>query len=74
MTVRKKKVDRLHVAYEDFFNLFERHKLTPEETFGLLVNLTVQIAGDLPKDDMLDTISRVYDHDRAVRFVSKEVH
>ena len=74
MTVRKKNVDRLNDAYDDFFNLFERHKLTPEETFSLLVNLTVQIAGDLPKKEMMDTISQVYDHDRAVRFSSNEVH
>lgn len=74
MTVAKKHVDRLKVAYEDFFNLFDRHKLKPEEVFSLLVNLTVQIAGDLPKEDLMDTISQVYDHDRALRLSSKEVH
>lgn len=74
MTVAKKTVDRLAVAYDDFFNLFDRHKLKPEEVFSLLVNLTVQIAGDLPKQDLMDTISQVYDHDRAVRFSSNEVH
>jgi len=74
MTVPEKNVDRLNVAYDDFFNLFERHNLKPEEVFSLLVNLTVQIAGDLPKRDLMDTISAVYDHDRAIRFSSKEVH
>jgi hypothetical protein len=74
MIVRKKNVERLNDAYEDFFNLFERHNLTPEETFGLLITLTVQIAGDVPKEDMMATISQVYDHDRAVRLSSKEVH
>lgn len=65
---------RLNDAYDAFFDLFDHYNLVPEEAFGLLVNLTVQIAGDLPKQDMMDTISEVYDHDRAVRLSSKEVH
>jgi len=74
MTVPENNVERLKVAYDDFFNLFDRHKLKPDEVFSLLVNLTVQIAGDLPKRDLMETISEVYDHDRAMRFSSKEVH
>lgn len=74
MTVHKNKIDRLNVAYNDFFNLFDRHKLTPDECFGLLVNLTVQIAGEIPKEEMMAVISEVYDHDRALRFSSGEVH
>lgn len=74
MTNAKNDHDRLNDAYDAFFDVFDRHNLTPEEAFGLLVNLTVQIAGDLPKREMLNTISEVYDHDRAVRLISKEVH
>jgi hypothetical protein len=42
--------------------------------FGLLVKLTVQIAGDTPKQEMLNIISAGYDLDRFLRPQPKEVH
>ena len=73
-TVDEDTEQRLETAYCEFFDVFDRNKLAPEDAFSLLVNLTVQIAGDMPKGEMLQIIDQVYDHDRAMRLSSKEVH
>jgi hypothetical protein len=74
MTVLEEELDRLNEAYEQIFDVFEKNKLDPEMAFGLLVKLTVQIAGDMPKPEMLNIISAAYDLDRFLRPQPKEVH
>ena len=66
--------ERLNNAYEQIFDVFEKNKLDPEMAFGLLVKLTVQIAGDTPKQEMLTIISAGYDLDRFLRPQPTEVH
>ena len=74
MTVLEEELDRLNEAYEQIFDVFEKNKLDPEMAFGLLVKLTVQIAGDMPKPEMLNFISAAYNLDRFLRPQPKEVH
>jgi hypothetical protein len=74
MTVPEEELDRLNEAYEQIFDVFDKNKLDPEMAFGLLVKLTVQIAGDMPKPEMLNIISAAYDLDRFLRPQPKEVH
>jgi hypothetical protein len=74
MTVLEEELDRLNEAYEQIFDVFEKNKLDPEMAFGLLVKLTVQIAGDMPKPEMLNIISAAYNLDRFLRPQPKEVH
>ena len=74
MTVPDEEVDRLNDAYEQMFDVFDANKLEPEMAFGLLVKLTVQIAGDMPKQEMLNIISAAYELDRFLQPQPKEVH
>jgi hypothetical protein len=74
MTVLEEELDRLNEAYEQIFDVFEKNKLDPAMAFGLLVKLTVQIAGDMPKPEMLNIISAAYNLDRFLRPQPKEVH
>jgi hypothetical protein len=74
MTVPEEDGNRLNDAYEQIFDVFDNNKLDPQMAFGLMVKLTVQIAGDLPKQEMLDIISAAYDIDRFLRPQPKEVH
>jgi len=66
--------ERLNNAFEQIFDVFDKNKLDPEMAFSLLVKLTVQIAGDMPKQEMLTIISSGYDLDRFLRPQPKEVH
>jgi hypothetical protein len=66
--------ERLNDSYEQIFDVFDKNKLDPEMAFSLLVKLTVQIAGDMPKPEMLGIISSAYDLDRFLRPQPKEVH
>jgi hypothetical protein len=74
MTVLEEEIDRLNEAYEQMFDVFEKHNLTPEMTFGLMVKLVVQIAGDIPKPELLSIISSAHDIDRFMRPRSEEMH
>ena len=74
MTVLEEEMDRLNEAYEQMFDVFEKHNLTPEMTFGLMVKLVVQIAGDIPKPELLSIISSAHDIDRFMRPRSEEMH
>ena len=74
MTVVQEEIDRLNEAYEQMFDVFEKNELTPEMTFGLMVKLVVQIAGDIPKPELLGIISSAHDIDRFMRHHSEEMH
>jgi hypothetical protein len=74
MTVDEEEFNRLNDAYEQVFDVFDKNKLDPEMAFGLMVKLTVQIAGNLPKEEMIAIISAAYDIDRFLRPHSTEVH
>jgi hypothetical protein len=74
MTVPEEEIDRLNDAYEQMFDVFERNELTPEMTFGLMVKLVVQIAGDIPKPEFMEILSAAHDIDRFMRPRSEEVH
>jgi P2-related tail formation protein len=74
MTVPEQEIDKLNEAYEQMFDVFERNELTPEMTFGLMVKLVVQIAGDIPKPELLSIISSAHDIDRFMRPRSEEMH
>ena len=74
MTVDEDEANRLNDAYEQIFDVFDKNKLEPEMAFGLMVKLTVQIAGDLPKPEMMAILSTAYDIDRFLRPRSNEVH
>jgi hypothetical protein len=74
MTVDEEENERLNNAYEQVFDVFEKNNLEPEMAFGLMVKLTVQIAGDLPKEEMIAIISTAYDIDRFLRPRPTEVH
>jgi hypothetical protein len=74
MTVDEEEMNRMNEAYEQIFDVFDKNKLEPETAFGLMVKLTVQIAGDMPKKEMLDIISAAYDLDRFLRPQPKEIH
>jgi hypothetical protein len=54
--------------------VFDKNKLEPETAFGLMIKLTVQIAGDLPKSEMIAILSAAYDINRFLRPRSNEVH
>ena len=74
MTVDQEEINRLNEAYEQMFDVFERNELTPEMTFGLMVKLVIQIAGDMPKPEMMGIISAAHDLDRFMRPRSEEIH
>jgi hypothetical protein len=74
MTVLSEEINRINEAYEQIFDVFEANRLTPEMTFGLLVKLVVQIAGDMPKPEMMGIISAAHDLDRFMRPRSEEIH
>ena len=74
MTEFEEEIDRINKAYEQIFDVFEANKLTPEMTFGLMVKLVIQIAGDMPKPEMLGLISSAHDLDRFMRPRSQEIH
>lgn len=74
MTVDEQEIERINEAYEQMFDVFERNELTPEMTFGLMVKLVVQIAGDIPKPELLSIISAAHDLDRFMRPRSEEMH
>jgi hypothetical protein len=74
MTVTADQLHSLNNAYEQVFDVFDANNLKPEDAFGLLVRLTVQIAGDIPKQEMLAIIAAAYDLDRFLRPQPKEVH
>lgn len=74
MTVDEEEIDRINEAYDQMFDVFEQNKLTPEMTFGLMVKLVVQIAGDIPKRELLGIISAAHDLDRFMRPRSEEIH
>ena len=74
MTVDEEENERLNNAYEQIFDVFDNNKLDPEMAFGLMVKLTVQIAGDMPKPEMMNIVSAAYDLDRFLRPQPKEIH
>ena len=74
MTVDEDQINRLNEAYEQIFDVFDKNKLEPETAFGLMIKLTVQIAGDLPKEEMIAILSAAYDINRFLRPRSTEVH
>lgn len=74
MTVDEEEIGRINEAYEQMFDVFERNELTPEMTFGLMIKLLVQIAGDIPKRELLSIISAAHDLDRFMRPRSEEIH
>jgi hypothetical protein len=74
MTVDEDQINRMNEAYEQIFDVFDKNKLEPETAFGLMIKLTVQIAGDLPKEEMIAILSAAYDINRFLRPRSTEVH
>jgi hypothetical protein len=74
MTVDEDQINRMNEAYEQVLDVFDKNKLEPETAFGLMIKLTVQIAGDLPKEEMIAILSAAYDINRFLRPRSTEVH
>jgi hypothetical protein len=74
MTVDEDQINRMNEAYEQVLDVFDKNKLEPETAFGLMIKLTVQIAGDLPKEEMIAILSAAYDINRFLRPRSNEVH
>ena len=74
MTVEDEGLEPMIRAYEQIFDVLEQNKLTPEDAFGLLIRMTVQLAGDIPKSNFLTMISEAHDIDRFLRGHTKGVH
>lgn len=74
MTVEENSLEPVVQAYEQVFDVFDRNQLSPDMAFSLMIRLTVQLSGDMSKEELLDIISQAHDLDRLLRNTSEEIH
>lgn len=74
MTVEEDGLEPLIQAYEQIFDVFEHNELTAEMAFSLVIRLSVQLSGDIGKEQLLSIISQAYDIDALLRSKSEEIH
>lgn len=74
MTVEEGSLEPIVQAYDQIFDVFDRNSLTPEMAFSLMIRLSVQLSGDLSKQELLTIVSQAHDLDRLLRSNPEEMH